>query len=553
MMYDQNFAWLFRQYFSKRRGVLLVAVVLSILQSLLLLPSVYFIKRIFDSDIPNGSVSGLLINSSIIILFTILQSALSFVHRNYFLKIVKQGMRQLQQDVIEHFIGADKKFFDTTDRAVIANNTVFDIEKIDKFISGFLGVIIPQLTLLGIGLIIMLVYNPVIGLATIALGFIAVFGQRMLKKRVIARIKDYDARKDQLSAYASFLPNKVVLIKSRNNEKNETSSAKQISENLMNAAQQAATKGWDMRVANEVIVNTSATLLIVLGSLQILLGSASFGEIFGLYFIIVFLRRTATLLQGEWINLNEGVVALEKIHRTIDNIKNSMFSKNGMGIDFNGNIELKKVSFAYTPDLPILHEIDLKINQGETVMLTGANGSGKSSILNLILGFYRPSQGDVLAEGVGYDKISVGKLREKIGYVPQQQIVIDGTLEENLFYGLSNPPKDELNHLMKDAFFSGFVAGLENGLKTNIVKDGKNLSGGQIQYMSIIRALLQRPELLILDEPTNHLDGQAIASLINNIREKKNISILIISHHEIFKNVVDRTYHLENGRLLNGN
>ncbi|WP_025742446.1 ATP-binding cassette domain-containing protein [Aquimarina pacifica] len=547
MIFNKTIKRFFKEYTTENRHILIYALLFSIFQSVLLLPSVYLIKLIFDNNIPNQDLQGLLINSGSIIALTLLQSLLSIIHRNIFLKITKNAVLRLQKELLTSIIKAKKVFFDKTDQAKLVDRTVSDIETVDMMIDGLLSIIIPQITLFCIGVGIMVIYNPVIGLTTLALGIIGVLFQQKLRKSTLQSIRQYNLTKDTLSSYVNHLSHKHVLIKMRNLESLETVEASQYSSTMTDQGTDAAKKGWNSKVINELIINISATLLIVLGSVQILLGIYSYGNIFGLYFLIVFIRRTATLIQSQWSTMNLGTIALEKIYDLHDSSIIKTSNKTPLHIDFSGNITLKNITFEYQKEQRLLNHIDFDIKRGETVLITGANGSGKSSLINLILGFYSPLSGEIFAENTSYDSIDLGELRSKIGYIPQQQVLVNGTIRQNLMFGVSSP--NFLEKLKSSPIFIELIKEFQNGLETQIIQGGKNLSSGQVQRISILRALITNPELLIMDEPTNHLDSTSIISMVKTIKKQKDISIIIISHHSLFKDLADKTYYLSRGNL----
>jgi ATP-binding cassette, subfamily B, bacterial len=546
---DKTIVQFFRIYTSERKLVILYAVVFSMMHSLLLLPSVYFIKEIFDSNIPMHDVQGLIINSAFVTGLTLIQSFLTIVHRNIFLRIVKGAVSLFQRDILRSLIWADRKFYDDSDQAKIVNRTVMDVENTDRMLNDILSVVIPQSTLFSIALLIMIIYNPIIGISTLVMGFLGTTMQKRMRKRVLKSIRIYNEAKDDLAAYVNFLPSKQVITKMRNNERGELAESVTLSDDLINKGTRAGWLGWQTRGTDDAVMNVSALALILIGAIQIVSGAASYGNIFGLYFLVIFMKRTVSSVQFSWSMVQEGIVSLERIFDMLDKARVEHEKGSDTSPAFQGNLQMTNVSFGYAKGKPVLTEIDFEIKKGEIINIIGSNGAGKTSLIDLLLGFYRPWSGDIFAEGVSYSQINPGELRFSIGYVPQAQVLLKGTIESNLGYGLISGEKIALAKFRETPIYQQLMAGFIDGQNTVVGPNGNNLSHGQIQRISILRALVFKPKLLILDEPTNHLDIQSIMTLVQELKTRMEMGVLIISHHALFQEIANRTYILDEGKL----
>jgi ABC-type multidrug transport system fused ATPase/permease subunit len=216
---------------------------------------------------------------------------------------------------------------------------------------------------------------------------------------------------------------------------------------------------------------------------------------------------------------------------------------------FAGRITLDSVTFGYRED-PLLQDVDLTIEPGEMVALTGPNGAGKSTIVYLILGFYRPQQGQLCADGHPYADLDITHLRRHIGVVSQNPIIFPGTIWENITYGSSDPPLQEVRRAVELSTACDFIEQFPEGYETLVGERGLLLSGGQRQRIAIARALLRRPRVLILDEPTSHLDEFAMSRLVANLKELEEVPAkLIVSHDVSFTSMAERVYALEDGHI----
>ncbi|MBQ8003367.1 MAG: ABC transporter ATP-binding protein, partial [Clostridia bacterium] len=197
-----------------------------------------------------------------------------------------------------------------------------------------------------------------------------------------------------------------------------------------------------------------------------------------------------------------------------------------------GNVDFKDVSFTYhDATSPVLSDFSLRVNKGETVALVGESGAGKTTILNLLMGFNQPTKGKIMVDNYDITNINLDSLRSHLAVVPQNTILFTGTLRDNITYGLDDVDENKLLEVIEAANLTELVASLPDGLETHINEHGSNLSGGQKQRISIARALIRNPEIIILDEATSALDTiseRKIQSAIDNLC--KNRTTFIVAH-----------------------
>lgn len=197
-----------------------------------------------------------------------------------------------------------------------------------------------------------------------------------------------------------------------------------------------------------------------------------------------------------------------------------------------GDLQFDNIAFQYEDDnQAILHNIDLTIQKGETVAFVGPSGSGKTTILNLLIGFLKPTSGKIYVDGQDLSTIDMRSFREHIAVVSQQSILFTGTLRENITYGLDNVPEELLQQAIYGANLEELVASLPDGLDTLIQEHGGNLSGGQKQRISIARAFIRNPDILILDEATSALDSISEKKIQDSIEKLvKGRTTLVVAH-----------------------
>lgn len=216
-----------------------------------------------------------------------------------------------------------------------------------------------------------------------------------------------------------------------------------------------------------------------------------------------------------------------------------------------GAVQFDKVSFAYDEDQPILHGVSLKAEPGQTIALAGSTGAGKSTIVNLLCRFYEYSSGSVLIDGKELNTLAKNSLREAIGYVTQEAFLFNGTVRENLSLADRQASDEELWKALEAARAADFVRALPEQLETNVGERGVKLSGGEKQRLSIARALLKDPPILLLDEATASVDNQTELLIQQALDElMKNRTSIVIAHRLSTIQNADRIYVLQKGEVI---
>ena len=196
-----------------------------------------------------------------------------------------------------------------------------------------------------------------------------------------------------------------------------------------------------------------------------------------------------------------------------------------------GEFDFENLCFAYDSSKPVLNHLNLHVAAGETIALVGESGAGKSTVLNMVIGFNKPDSGRVLLDGVDMNTINLQTYRQHIAVVPQTSILFSGTIRDNITYGVKKISEQKLNQVIDAANLRSFIDGLPDGLDTVVGEHGGKLSGGQRQRISIARALMRDPDIIILDEATSALDSiseKEIQEALNNLTKDR--TTFIVAH-----------------------
>jgi ATP-binding cassette subfamily B protein len=218
----------------------------------------------------------------------------------------------------------------------------------------------------------------------------------------------------------------------------------------------------------------------------------------------------------------------------------------------DGVIEFKDVSFTYpTNHKPTLNHITFSASPGKMVALVGPSGSGKSTLINLVIGFLRPSQGSICIDGADNKDLDLRSVRKFLSVVPQESVLFDGTISENISYGLSGVSSQEIEKALRDANAWDFVHAFDDGVETIVGERGARLSGGQRQRLAIARALIRNPRILILDEATSALDSESeklIQVALSPLM--KNRTTFVVAHRLSTVQEADQILVLDEGKIV---
>lgn len=309
-----------------------------------------------------------------------------------------------------------------------------------------------------------------------------------------------------------------------------------------------------MNPVTYIIINGAIIVLIWTGSWQVENGIITQGEVVALvnYMsqILVELVKLANLI----IIISKSLASANRISSVFD-IPGGLAEKNRGGTVDSGSgqtkVEFQNLGFVYAgAKEESLEGISFAAEKGQTIGIIGGTGSGKSTLVNMIPRFYDATTGAVLVDGVDVKEYSFEQLRDKIGIVPQKAVLFKGTIRDNIRWGKKEATDEEIYEALRTAQAAAFVEEKNEGLDLPILQGGKNLSGGQKQRLTIARALVKRPEILILDDSASALDFATDAALRKAIRENtRDMTVFIVSQRASSIRNADRILVLDDGRL----
>ena len=290
--------------------------------------------------------------------------------------------------------------------------------------------------------------------------------------------------------------------------------------------------------------------ILAIGTFRIQTGGMSTEE-FGSYFTaLIMLIDPISHITSNYNELKQGQASLRRLDEITNNSQEkSLLNKGIVPNKIHGKIRFKNVFFSYTDTKDVIEDINLDIDSGKIIALVGPSGAGKSTIFSLILKFIEPNKGSIFIDEFNLNDVNTNYLRRKIGIVPQKTFIFSGTIAEAIRFGRSTTRENIVN-AAKIANAHDFIEQFPDGYETFIEERGANLSGGQLQRISIARALLGDPTILLLDEATSALDAEAEESVQKGLKQAMNSrTVLVIAHRLSTIQKADKIAVIDKGKI----
>jgi subfamily B ATP-binding cassette protein MsbA len=301
-----------------------------------------------------------------------------------------------------------------------------------------------------------------------------------------------------------------------------------------------------------VIVGIIGILMIWLGGRAILAGEMTLGVLIMYIFFIGLVAAPLVSIASIGTQITEAFAGLDRIREIMDTGREDADPSRTVVLrDLRGEVAFEGVWFEYNAGMPVLKNISFFAPAGSTTALVGSSGSGKSTIISLIMAFNRPLQGRVLVDGNDLETLQLADYRRHLGVVLQDNFLFDGSVASNIAYGIPNATRADIERVSAIAHADEFVSGFENGYDTVVGERGVRLSGGQRQRIAIARAILANPRILLLDEATSSLDSESEALIQDGLRAlRRGRTTFVIAHRLSTIQSADQILVVEAGEIV---
>ncbi|MDF2065332.1 ABC transporter ATP-binding protein [Bacillus sp. Cr_A10] len=494
-------------YMEKQKIAMIASIIFVIISTILNLLVPYLIGITIDDYIIPKDMEGTLRVLLLLALIYIAASIFTWLQTFLMVRVSLKTIRILRQHLFEKFQTLSLRFFDKRTHGDLMSRVTNDIESLNNALSQSVIQIFSSILMVSGVAIAMFMLNWMLALVSLTIIPLIII---TTKKIITYSGSNFIRRQRDLGELNGFVEeaisgNEVITIFGQE-DKTFTKFAL-VNERLRQSATAADTVSGFLGPINNFINNLGLALIIGIGALMTVQEMATVGIIAAFVTYSRQFFRPINQLSSLLNTFQSAIAGAERVFEIMDEAPDLTDKSDAIEIkSFRGEVEFSNVNFSYEDGKPILKEISFRARAGEKIALVGPTGSGKTTVINLLMRFYDINSGEIKIDGRKIQDYKISSLREKIGIVLQDTFLFSGTIMENIRYGRLEATDEEVVNAAKMASAHGFIKHLPDQYETEITSGGSSLSQGQRQLLSIARAILADSDILILDEATSSID-----------------------------------------------
>lgn len=480
------------------------------------------------------------------------ESLFEYLYQILWRNLAQRLQADFRQDAYEHIQKQDQSFFENQSSGHLISILNDDVNQLERFLDGGANELVQILVAVVAVGAIFFVLSPLIAVLAFTPVPLIIWGAFYYQKRATPL---YARVRDQVGQLATRLANNIggmSTIKAFTAEQTEAARVRADSEAYAEANRHAIAVSSAFIPIIRMAILTGFLFTFVIGGLQTLNGQLSVGAYGVLVFLTQRLLWPLTAL-AQTIDLYERAMA--SVRRILGLIETPIEIPDqgtlSLAQPTRGEVSYQGVNFVYGRTGVGVHDINFQVAAGTTLALVGATGSGKSTLIKLLLRFNQPQQGEIRVDGTPIDQLTLHSLRSAIGLVSQDVFLFEGSIRDNIAYGRPDASTDDIIAAAKTAEAWEFIERLPQGLDTAVGERGVRLSGGQRQRLSLARALLKDPAILVLDEATSAVDNETEAAIQRSLKHIAHGRTVIMIAHRLSTIVhADQILVVEQGRIV---
>ena len=543
-------------YLSHERKLLICALVSALVFTVASLTSSYMLRPVLNTLTEKGRTvaertSSLAIGIALMAVVYAISIASQWLQQRLMLAVSQRSLKRMRSDLYTKLQSLPVRYFDTHRSGDIMSRFTNDVDTVGEMLNTTLIQIISGAITIAGTVILMIYTNWILGLITLIMTPVLTIVSRMIMKRGRNAYREQQKNLGMLNGFSEEIISGQKVVKVFNHESVALDEFAFLNDELCEAQIKAQFRSGIMGPVTHQLCNVSYGVVACVGGLLVALLGFDYG---GLAISLNFTRSFNRPINEISMQLNVILSALAGAERVFDVLDERSEQQDADCVipdKIEGHIVLDNVSFGYTPETTVLHNISLYAKPGQKIAFVGSTGAGKTTVTNLLSRFYDIKEGVITVDGIPIEKIDRATLRRNVAMVLQDTHLFTGTVRENIRYGRLDATDDEVIEAAKIASAHSFIINLENGYDTVLDNDGANLSQGQRQLLNIARAAISRAPILVLDEATSSVDTRTerhIEEGMDRIMENK--TTFVIAHRLSTVRKSNAIMVLEKGRIV---
>ena len=538
-------------YLKPYKKLLMLSVFFMILVSLSNLVVPWIIKDVIDRVLENKDLGMLYIIIVVILVTFFIRALTTFGHRYLMGYIGQAVIMDIRNALYHHLQRLSIAYYDRRRTGDIMSNLTNDISALQTaIVTDFITLVQESAIFIGsFGSMIYLQWKLTV-LCLIIVPLVS-YVIKFFGKKLHNSGKDVQETLADVTSMLQETIQGVRIVRSFNRGAYEEKRFQKINKLSFTAAVRAIRQQSQMTPFVEFLAAIAVCTIIWYGGVSVIDGVMSTGELIAFLIYAINLANPTRRVAESVGNIQKSLAAADRVFSILDEQPEIQNRKDAKDIEVKaGRVEARHVSFSYEAGNPVLTDLNFVAEPGRTIALVGPSGSGKTTIANLLPRFYDVTGGGIYIDGMDIRESTISSLREHIGLVPQDTLLFNTTIKENILYGRLDATDEEVWSAIKAANAEKFICGLPNGIETKVGDRGLVLSGGQRQRIAIARAILKDPAILILDEATSALDTES-EKIVQDALEKLMVgrTSFVIAHRLSTVKNADQIFVLNNGHI----
>lgn len=537
-------------YMKKYFALFILGIVLVSFEAICDLMQPTILANIIDIGIANKDMNYLINKGFLMVVITIAGAVFAILRSIISTNVSQKFARDLRSDVFKHINSYSFENIDKITKGSLITRSTNDINQIQQFVNGLMRIII-KAPILCIGSFILAMKLNLKLSILLLVGIIIIFGIIIINLNIgTPYFKKVQISLDNLNSNLRQYLCNIRIVKLFNRVKYEEEKFENVNMDLLEVTEKAMKISAVFKPTITLISNIIIAAILYLGSKLILKNEIEVGVIVA-YINYIGRILTSLLMIAHIFNVFiRAKASSERVIEVLDT-QNDIDKRGNIKIDISGSLEFKNVNFSYTDNEKVLNDISFKISQGEHIGIIGPTGSGKTTLISLIMKFYKIDKGILNIDENDINDLDSKNLREYIGLVPQKSTLFNKTIINNIKMGNRKASLDEVIEVCKICECDEFIKNFESGYEQMVGENGANLSGGQKQRVCIARALIKNPKILILDDSFSAMDIKTENRIKNNIKNYLDNTTYIVVSQKISSILdMDKIIVLENGKIV---